>query len=340
MTSDDAEAVGSQIDDAREIAAGHSYVAPFIANLPRQANEIDAAHRAALERNAIDWGDNLSQQRINEYLINRAFGMHRREIVQRQADFEHQLKDWLDTHRPGDSPWPPPRLWAQIDPEQREQLYQQMRLNTGVDAELESQPVSAQDEVDQPHGGLEAEVQQSTNGGRDPNLILVGTGRPPPEDEQLRRWQRRPSTRPGSESFQPKEILPLLGPSGGGARLPRQSRGPSAPKVRETKDDNINPGEPAIGVGKYAGESIPARSPMRDFNDEERAQINRFGADTGCHTCGTKTPETPLGNFIPDHQPPSRLISPGQAQRLFPHCLACSLRQGGLITQKLRREKK
>jgi portal protein len=87
-----------------------------------------------------------------------------------------------------------------------------------------------------------------------------------------------------------------------------------------------------IGAGPFAGESIPARGPERYFTDDERADINEIGVESGCHTCGTTDPGTSTGNFVPDHQPPSALNPIGRAQRLFPQCLTCSRRQGGWIT--------
>jgi hypothetical protein len=86
-----------------------------------------------------------------------------------------------------------------------------------------------------------------------------------------------------------------------------------------------------IGPGPFAGESLPARGPGRDFTANERAKINEIGAETGCHTCGTRDPGTLPGNFVCDHQPPNALNIPGDAQRLYPQCLSCSLRQGGWI---------
>jgi hypothetical protein len=79
-----------------------------------------------------------------------------------------------------------------------------------------------------------------------------------------------------------------------------------------------------IGPGPFARESIPARGPERDFTILERNEINRIGAKTGCHTCGTSTAETRSGNFIPDHQIPNAINPLGRAQRLYPHCLSCS----------------
>jgi hypothetical protein len=86
-----------------------------------------------------------------------------------------------------------------------------------------------------------------------------------------------------------------------------------------------------VGPGPFACDSIPARGPERDFTAAERREINRIGSETGCNTCGTKDPGTSSGNFIPDHQPPSALNYMARPQRLFPHCLTCSLRQGGWI---------
>ena len=92
-----------------------------------------------------------------------------------------------------------------------------------------------------------------------------------------------------------------------------------------------------IGIGDYAGESIPARSPAQSFRVRERSEINRIGSESGCHTCGTANPGTSLGNFVPDHQPPSALNSSGSSQRLFPHCLSCSSRQGYEIMRQLKK---
>lgn len=91
-----------------------------------------------------------------------------------------------------------------------------------------------------------------------------------------------------------------------------------------------------IGVGPFGGESIPARNSGRSFSESERAEINRIGRASGCHTCGTKEPGTRLGNFVPDHQVPSAMTPARQS--LFPHCLACSLRQGAWITNNFTRK--
>jgi hypothetical protein len=84
-----------------------------------------------------------------------------------------------------------------------------------------------------------------------------------------------------------------------------------------------------IGPGPFGTQSIRARGPGRDFTPVERAEINRIGYQYGCHTCGTRNPETPLGNFVCDHQPPTIVNTILQTQqRLFPQCVTCSLKQG------------
>ncbi|MEU4268520.1 polymorphic toxin-type HINT domain-containing protein [Streptomyces sp. NPDC026092] len=81
--------------------------------------------------------------------------------------------------------------------------------------------------------------------------------------------------------------------------------------------------------GPYAVESIPARSQSQRFTKAENDAINRIGDWFGCHSCGTSSPGRP--NWTPDHQPVSRFVLPGTPQRLYPHCMACSSRQGGLV---------
>jgi hypothetical protein len=86
-----------------------------------------------------------------------------------------------------------------------------------------------------------------------------------------------------------------------------------------------------IGPGPYAGKSIPARGPERNFWASERRENNSSGSKWGCHTCGKREPETPSGNWVLDHQDPTGLNSSNRAQRLYPQCLFCSLRQGGWV---------
>jgi len=83
--------------------------------------------------------------------------------------------------------------------------------------------------------------------------------------------------------------------------------------------------------GRYATESMPARGTQPVFNTAERAEMNRIGRTSGSHSCGAKDPGTKSGNFIPDHQPVTRLNPAGSQQNLFPHCIHCSRLQGGQV---------
>jgi hypothetical protein len=91
-----------------------------------------------------------------------------------------------------------------------------------------------------------------------------------------------------------------------------------------------------IGIGPYAGGSIPARLPKRDFRAQEKADNNRNGRATGCHSCGALVSGLKSGNFVLDHQPASAINLPGGRQRLYPHCIRCSVQQGVLIARALK----
>jgi hypothetical protein len=67
------------------------------------------------------------------------------------------------------------------------------------------------------------------------------------------------------------------------------------------------------------------------FTDFERSEINRFGRDTGCHTCGARDPGTRTGNWIADHQLPGGVNWKALPQRLYPHCLSCKKMQAFTI---------
>lgn len=87
-----------------------------------------------------------------------------------------------------------------------------------------------------------------------------------------------------------------------------------------------------VGPGPYARESIPAGPSARPTAAQQR-DINRMGQQDGCHTCGTKNPGTKSGNFVGDHQPPTKLNPPGGQQRYYPQCQGCSNVQGGRVSQ-------
>ena len=84
---------------------------------------------------------------------------------------------------------------------------------------------------------------------------------------------------------------------------------------RELVEPSGTPG--TLSPGANATESIPARGPTRDFTPDERAGINSIGNTSGCHTCGTKSPGTKSGNWIPDHQPPNGLNKSGGPQESY-----------------------
>ncbi len=101
--------------------------------------------------------------------------------------------------------------------------------------------------------------------------------------------------------------------------------------AQQAQDRASELGKIGFGRGPFVGGSSAARGPERDFTAAERREINRFGYETGCHTCGTRDPGTKTGNFVIDHQPPSALNWSRAPQRLYPQCWSCSLKQGGFV---------
>lgn len=87
-----------------------------------------------------------------------------------------------------------------------------------------------------------------------------------------------------------------------------------------------------VGPGPYAKDTIPA-GPSARPNAAQQRQINEMGRANGCHTCGTKNPGTKRGNFVGDHQPPTKLNPPGGPQQYHPQCQNCSNVQGGRVSQ-------
>jgi RHS repeat-associated protein len=85
-----------------------------------------------------------------------------------------------------------------------------------------------------------------------------------------------------------------------------------------------------VGPGPNAGDSVPA-GPSPRPTKEQQDKINEIGNRDGCHTCGTTDPGTKSGNWIGDHQDPTKLNPDGQPQRYYPQCQGCSNEQGGRI---------
>jgi hypothetical protein len=103
--------------------------------------------------------------------------------------------------------------------------------------------------------------------------------------------------------------------------------------TREAQDRLYELSRVGIGPGPFAVESQPARGPGRNWTAEEIRENNRIGRIYGCHTCGTKDPGTRSGNFFVDHQPPNARNNRGRSQRIFPHCMICSARQGNWLSR-------
>lgn len=136
----------------------------------------------------------------------------------------------------------------------------------------------------------------------------------------------------GEDNANAMEFGLMLGMGVATYRLPV----PPQVKVSGTNSPAVSETHPTFQPGPYAGESIAARSTAQKFTPAERAEINRIGQATGCHTCSTTSAGTKSGNFVPDHQPPSGLVPEGTPQQLYPHCIGCS-REQGLAIARLRR---
>ncbi len=116
-----------------------------------------------------------------------------------------------------------------------------------------------------------------------------------------------------------------------GAVLGSLLGGDDAPTVLSSK------AEPEVSIlvpGPFAGESIPATSPSATA--AEKQLVTQTGQTSGCHTCGTDDPGTKSGQYVSDHQPPTKLNPEDKPQQLYPHCLSCSRKQGGYVRQALR----
>lgn len=104
--------------------------------------------------------------------------------------------------------------------------------------------------------------------------------------------------------------------------------------AREAEARITELGRLGIGPGPFAAEWIPARGPGRELTAAEREELNRIGDRYGCDTCGTLSPGTKNRNWVGDHQDPNAINAPGRPQRRYPHCMRCSLRQGGFLRHR------
>lgn len=101
-----------------------------------------------------------------------------------------------------------------------------------------------------------------------------------------------------------------------------------SPRSAPTQSEDVSS---MLQPGPYANEFIFADDSGKQFSETVRERIDEIGYRNGCHSCGAKDPGTKSLHFIPDHQPPSALKKPGEPQKLYPHCLACSRTQGGQV---------
>jgi RHS repeat-associated protein len=126
---------------------------------------------------------------------------------------------------------------------------------------------------------------------------------------------------------QPSGPSAVPGSSSGGGGGPPRSPLPPATASPPPPDRENNPGwSPLFEPGPFAQGSVPSSRPGFVSASEQQA-VNELGDHYGCHSCGANEPGTKSGNWIGDHQPVSRWAN-GRPQQLYPHCLACSSRQG------------
>jgi RHS repeat-associated protein len=120
-------------------------------------------------------------------------------------------------------------------------------------------------------------------------------------------------------------------PTNLGQPVQDQIYGPNAdPKYAPIYNQNSGNVPSNVGPGPNAGSSVPA-GPGATPTREQQGQINDIGNSTGCHTCGATDPGTKSGDWVGDHQPPTKLNPPGNPQRYYPQCKDCSNQQGGRV---------
>jgi hypothetical protein len=161
-----------------------------------------------------------------------------------------------------------------------------------------------------------------------PKLVPPMVGRPPPLPPAPLVAPTQPPSSPGGLPS------PSPGQSANSARSSGTAIGPESVTLPNRPSDGEGGSRPnlpfGIGPGPYAGRPIPA-GPGQKPNTAQQNQINSSGQEFGRHTCGTRDPGTPSGNWIGDHQTPTALNPPEQRQYFLPHCRFCSPSQGGLV---------
>jgi hypothetical protein len=341
-----------QIEAAKESEIGQDYLGKIVLPHTQDMGELDTAHQAATAQNEADWPHDASQRATNQHFIDIAYGRRKRDAIQAKADLDLVVTDWLD--RPGQIERPPLAIWVQLHPDDQQAIDRVLAANAGAATAKETSnsvdggqwvPTNAEP-LSTPSGQdvLSDAFPEPMEDGQ--QYAQAGSSRPPqrrgglpPEtqNEQIRAAYFRSQldairklepNNPQLSRVEPSDWIPTREAI---ARVHEELI-----RARQRAAGAIDTQESGIGIGPYARESIPARSGKRNFNEWERAEINRLGYRDGCHTCGIKNPATPSGNFILDHQRPTRLNTPEEDQRLLPQCLSSSRQQGLGIAQRIK----
>ncbi|CAB9526478.1 expressed unknown protein [Seminavis robusta] len=98
-------------------------------------------------------------------------------------------------------------------------------------------------------------------------------------------------------------------------------------------------------LGSFARRGIPATE--KYANVAQKATLQRWGKQWGCHTCGTRMGRS---KFVGDHMPPKSVAEEWNARwhnrmlgrrvgfRFFPQCEPCSRKQGSLLSKAVQQQ--
>ncbi len=88
----------------------------------------------------------------------------------------------------------------------------------------------------------------------------------------------------------------------------------------------------APGSFAYARDSLPATEKFATAS--QSAELGKIFKRRGCHTCGTRTSETVIG----DHMPPRSIgaLQKNPQYRFYAQCKPCSSQQGGILANATR----
>lgn len=83
-----------------------------------------------------------------------------------------------------------------------------------------------------------------------------------------------------------------------------------------------------VAPGPFAKEWIELAPGQTRISEWQRRKLDAIGQQFGCHGCGSVGNLTRNGHSVRDHQVPKAI---GQPTRILPHCVYCSVRQGGIV---------